>query len=96
MEGLALKGAQIVVPAVARLGVLKRLHISHQGIERTKQRARQTVWWSSINNDITTTVKTCDSCQQYQCSQLKEPLLNQPIALRAFEAASVDFCHHAG
>ena len=91
-----MKGARIVVPAVAWRSVLKRLHTSHQGIERTKQRARQTVWWPSINNDITTTVKTCDSCQQYQCSQQKEPLLNQPIALRAFEAASADFCHHAG
>ena len=63
-DGIVLYGPRIVVPKAARREVLARLHDSHQGVERTKRRARQSVYWPGINNDISTTVASCDKCQE--------------------------------
>ena len=43
-DGLVLFNSRIVIPQGERLNVLRHLHASHQGIVRTKQRARQTVY----------------------------------------------------
>ena len=58
-DGLVLYGPRIVVTAAARREVLARLHDSHQGVDRTKRRARQSVYWPGISNDITTTAFSC-------------------------------------
>ena len=42
-DGLVLYGRRIIVPKAARADVLRRLHAAHQGIVRTKARARQVV-----------------------------------------------------
>ena len=42
-DGLVLYGPCIVVPTAARREVLARLHDSHQGVDRTKRRARQCI-----------------------------------------------------
>ena len=55
---LVLYGSWIVVPAAARPDALQRLHASHQGIVRTKQRARQVVYWPGMIVDIERTVRT--------------------------------------
>jgi len=89
-DGLVLLGCRIVIPLEARRRVLQKLHASHQGIERTKRRARQTVYWPGINNDIILTVEGCQSCQIHQASLQKEPLMNDPPPSRVFEDVSAD------
>ncbi|KAF0314284.1 uncharacterized protein FJT64_015262 [Amphibalanus amphitrite] len=39
-DGLVVYGARLVVPSALRRGVLEKLHDSHQGVDRTKRRAR--------------------------------------------------------
>ena len=94
--GLVLKGKRIVAPISSRHAVLAGLHAAHQGVQRTKRRARQTVWWPSIHSDITNTVSTCPSCQVHQPSQQKEPFAADPLPHRVFDVASADFFPHAG
>ena len=72
-DGLVLKGNRLVIPAAARSDTLVALHSSHQIIDRTKRRARQTVWWPAINSDIVNTINTCSACQMHQPSQQREP-----------------------
>ena len=50
-------GNRLVIPRSLRKDMLQKLHASHQGREKTKRRARQTLYWPGINNDIDTTVK---------------------------------------
>ena len=65
-DGLSLLGSQrIVIPKSKRQDVMVKLHPSHQGIERTKRRARQSVYWPGINSDIQNTVQVCAKCQEY-------------------------------
>ena len=90
-DGVVLYGPRFVVPKAARREVLARLHDSHQGVERTKRRARQSVYWPGINNDISTTVASCDKCQEPLPSQQREPLKSEPLPTRVFEDVSADF-----
>ena len=89
-NGIVLYGAQIIIPSALRRQVLARLHDAHTGIEATKRRARQTVWWPGINNDIKTTVEACQPCQIFMPSQQREPLMNDTAPTRPFEDVSAD------
>lgn len=95
-DGLVLKGCRVFIPASARKDTLNALHDSHQGIERTKRRARQTVWWPGLNSDITNTVSSCDLCQQRRPSLPQEPMVSEPPPSRIFEDVSSDMFSHAG
>ena len=64
-DDLIVCGPRLVIPHQMRNDVLKRLHESHQGIQRTKMRARQTVYWPNIENDVANIVRSCRLCRQY-------------------------------
>ena len=68
VDGIVLYQSRIVIPKRERKEVLKRLHASHQGVERTKRRARQTVYWPGISSDIKNTVEVCYDCQERRAS----------------------------
>ena len=93
---ILLDGHRIVIPHSMRRDVLARLHASHQGIERTKRRARQTVYWPAINSDIQNTVQSCSKCQESLPSQQREPMEQDPPPKRPFEDVSADLFSHAG
>ena len=44
LDGLVLKGVRIVIPEQCKNEVLEKLHEGNFGIERTKLRARDTVY----------------------------------------------------
>ena len=44
-DSLCFKGQRIIIPATIQHDVLSRLHASHQGAEKTKLRARSSVFW---------------------------------------------------
>ncbi|XP_042228298.1 uncharacterized protein K02A2.6-like [Homarus americanus] len=94
--GLVLHSGRIVISTTIRRQILARLRDSHRGIEATKHRARQTVWWPGITRDIVNTVQSCDACQTLLPSQVKEPLMCDPILTRPFEDVSADLFSHSG
>ena len=95
-DGIVLYGPRIIVPKSERREVLERLHDSHQGVDRTKRRARQSVYWPGISNDIATTVSSCDKCQERLPSQQREPMRAESPPSRAFEDVSADFFNYKG
>ncbi|XP_043245128.1 uncharacterized protein LOC122393295 [Amphibalanus amphitrite] len=71
--------------------------LSHQGIERTKRRARLCVYWPGVDRDVTNVVSSCPRCPQLAASHANEPLWqedDQPS--RVFESVSADYFHVAG
>jgi len=93
---LVLFGCRIVIPKKARSDVLTQLHVSHQGIVRTKQRARQAVYWPGLTVDIERVVRSCATCQELLPSNQREPLQRDPMPTRVFEEVSVDIFSWAG
>ena len=95
-DDLVLYGARIVIPKASRREVLQRLHKPHQGIERSKQRARQLFYWPGMSSDIQSSVETCEACQLYQASQPKETLRRSQEPTRPFEHVSADMFSFSG
>ncbi|KAK6181256.1 hypothetical protein SNE40_009148 [Patella caerulea] len=91
VNDLILKGQRLLIPRSRRRDVLMRLHSSHQGIDRTLRRARQTVYWPGLTSDVRTTVEACEQCQLHLPSQTREPLERDPLPHRPFEEIAADF-----
>ena len=95
-DTLILYGRRIIVPKSLRLDTLKRLHASHQGIEKTRRRAQQTVFWPGISSDITNTVSACDECQERRPSLQKETYMSDPLPATPFAEIAADLFSYGG
>ena len=89
--GLIYKNQQIVIPHNCIPYVLEELHKSHQGIEKSKRRARETVYWIGFSRDIEESVKGCDRCAEFRPSHAPEPLIQDYQPVRPWEVATADF-----
>ena len=87
---LVIKGHRIEIPLEQREEILQQLHIGHFGIEKTKQRARDAVYWPRLNTDIESLFVRCSICQEHPWAPLKEPMMNRPIPTRPFQVVAVD------
>ena len=79
-----------MIPPEQREDILQQLHIGHFGIEKTKQRARDAVYWPRLNTDIESLIARCSICQEHQWAPQKEPMVNRPIPTRPFQMVAVD------
>ena len=77
-EGLIFQGDRIWIPQKMRTEILDKIHAGHKGIVKCKERARQSVWWRTINQDIEKKVINCPICTLHRI-QHAEPLI--PTAL---------------
>ena len=95
-DDLIVYGCRLLIPQQMRKKVLMQLHESHQGAVCTKQRARLTVYWPGLDNDIDNLVMACTQCQDHLPSNTKEPMISKPTPTRPFQELAGDFCYHAG
>ena len=51
-NGLITKGARLLIPSTLRRKVLEQIHDGHLGIEKCMLKARDSVFWPGIFNDI--------------------------------------------
>ena len=86
----------IVILNGDRKEVLRWLHESHQGIDRTKRRARQTILWPGIAAYIEERIGICEKCLEQGSSRLAEPLQSDPPPTRPSEDVGADLIQYAG
>lgn len=91
--GIILKDQRILIPFAMRGKILEKLHQGHPGIEKTKQRVRQTVFWPRINQDIENLVSKCSFCQELRNANPKEPLKPQPVPAHPWQMVGTDLFH---
>ena len=96
LDTLVLKGERIFIPTTQRESILARLHSSHQGVEKTRLRARTCVYWPMIDADIENAIKECEICQANQRSQQKETLIQHETPTRPWEVLGTDLFHFEG
>lgn len=65
-RGCVLWGSRVIIPDKLRKGVLKELHVGHQGMVKMKTLARKYVWWPKMDADVEHVSRTCESCQMEQ------------------------------
>ena len=95
-DGLILKGERILIPPKAQRYILDRLHDGHQGSEKTKLRAKDCVFWLTINCDIDKYTKECSSCQEHRRSQTREPVIQHEVPSRPWQVLGTDLFHFNG
>ena len=59
-DGLILKETSIVVPSMNQAEILKLIHECHLGLTNCKLRAKETVYWPGLNNQLEQLVLNCD------------------------------------
>lgn len=74
VDGLIFKNECIVIPREMRKEIIDRIHYSHQGMTKSLKRARLSVFWPGISNQIKQTIGNCPTCLKYSNSQNREPL----------------------
>ena len=90
VDGILLKQDKIIIPPNLRVKMLEKIHQSHFGMEKCKRRARDIMFWPRMNEQIETVVSKCDTCQEYQMSNPKEPMVQAPIPSRPWEIVATD------
>ena len=78
-DGLLFYGERLIVPSVKRSELLDMLHSSHQGITKTQQRARSTLFWPGMNVQIDDKVSSCAVCRKHDNAQKHAPLMPSEI-----------------
>ena len=62
------------MPQSEQASTLKVLHLGHYAIDKMNIRARKTVYWPEISEDIKVTYHRCDICAKFARTQQKEML----------------------
>ena len=70
-DGLILKGMRIVIPDKKREEILKQIHEGHLGLYKCQMRAKETVYWLGINEQLEQLILNCQLCLKYSRSKDK-------------------------
>ncbi|CAI6353509.1 unnamed protein product [Macrosiphum euphorbiae] len=95
-QGILYYDSRIVIPSKLKLAVLKLIHEGHNGILKTLLRAKQLVYWISMDNEIRQYVNSCVICSKFRNSNIKESLIFHEIPSLPFEIVSCDVLTFAG
>ena len=89
VQGFVMFQNRIIVPEKENERVLKEIHSSHQGISRCISRAKESVWWFGITEDINKYISSCIQCQIYE-NQEVETLEMIPLPKGPWETVGSD------
>ncbi|KAA3675726.1 uncharacterized protein DEA37_0006214 [Paragonimus westermani] len=62
LDGCVMLRDRVVIPAPLRSALLRQLHVGHPGMTRMKAISRSYMFWPGIDQDIESTVRSCESC----------------------------------
>ena len=89
-DGLLMKGDRLITPSSLRREMLGKIHSSHLGVEKCINRARETVYWPGVREQIKEKVAKCEICNKCRNCQIKEPLLPHPVPDRPWQVLAAD------
>ena len=89
-EGLIYSSHAILIPPSLQKDTLKKLHQSHQGVEKTKHLARQSIFWPGMSAQIEDVVSNCSICLRHRNSNTKEPLHPHELPQRPWQRLATD------
>jgi len=93
-NGVVYKGERVVIPHSLRQQMLDILHGSHLGVVKTKQMARDRIYWPGLNKQIEDKVSKCEVCLKNRPKQQKEPLTTHPSPSLPWTKVGTDLFEH--
>ena len=85
----------MIIPKQVQKNMLSRLHSSHQGVEATLRRARDSIYWHGMTNDIKEMISQCAACANERPSQQKYTLRSHDIPSTPWAKVGMDLFAHA-
>lgn len=82
--------SRIFLPEMFRCQILKTPHRGHQGITRTLQNEKPSVYWHGINKDVELMCNKWEKCQKLETSLQKEILVSDELPERPFDVVLAD------
>ena len=95
-DGILMKGQRLMIPKCLQREVLERLHVSHQGIEKTRLRARTCVYWRGIDKDIEDMVVKCSACLEFSKSEQKQSMIPHDLPSSPWQKLGSDLFEFEG
>ncbi|VDI80511.1 Hypothetical predicted protein [Mytilus galloprovincialis] len=96
IDGLLYKSQRIFIPKSLQREMLVKLHEAHLGIVKTKQRAREILFWRNMNSDIENFIKICSICNKFRKANCREPLKSHDIPSRPWTKLGADLLEFKG
>ena len=91
-HSLLLMNGRSVIPSSLQKKILLILHEGHQGIDKTRRRARDSVFWPGIDREIEDMIKRCHQCLSLLPANCKETLQQPPLPTRPWDKLGLDLC----
>ena len=89
-DGIFFKNHKVIVPEQLRPEMFKRIHESHLGIEKSKRRARDILYWPNMNAQISDLIANCSLCLKHRKNNVKEPLIQHDVPYRPWQKIVCD------
>ena len=91
VDGVPMLGRRVIVPSSCRRRVLDSLHSAHQGSAKMLERAKHSVYWPGIVDDLEQTRKRCSICDRNAPSQAMMPPLPLETPEFPFQMIAMDY-----
>jgi len=85
---------RIIVPSGLRSQMLALLHEAHLGVQKSKSRAKELLYWPNMDENIENLVTRCEVCQLNQPQVVKEPMVKPDIPNLPFNKVSCDILEY--
>jgi len=95
LDGIILRGDQVVIPRSLQSSMKQRVHAGHMGINSCLRRARELIYWPGMSRDIRQYVQACHVCATYPDRQPPETLRRHEVPERPWQKVASDiftFC----
>ncbi|UYV68139.1 hypothetical protein LAZ67_5003162, partial [Cordylochernes scorpioides] len=89
-EDLIFNGSIVFILLKWKAKILKLIHEGHQGTNSCLRRARDSIYWHGMSQDIINTVEICRTCQANQRNKTKEPMIIKEIPSLPWEIVAAD------
>ena len=96
LDGVLMMSERIVVPTSLRPAILSLLHAAHQGVDRMKARASDTVFWPGMVGDISRIRWECMDCHKMAKSNPQAPPAQPAEPQYPFQQLAADYFHYGG
>ena len=91
-DDMLLRGNRLVVPENLGGKVLDLAHEGHQGVVRTKQKLRGSVWWPGVDVDAERLVRSCHACQVVSAGNPPGPICTAELPSGPWQDLNLDLC----
>ena len=95
-DGIVLKGTHIVISNKKHQATLQLIHEGYLGLGKCKLRAKDTVYWPGLNDQLKKLILNCELCLKYSHSKHKwkpSTSLGQEIPVPPWTKLATDIFH---